>query len=208
MNSKVIVFFAVIVVAIGVFALPYSVLHMSGDLNEGIPKVANMSSMSTMSEDIGSTHSVLMGEIIVSGAHLKFSCDTCHHSPIGNFEFHVECMDCHGDTGNIYGHWSYTECQNCSICHLIGGISSYTDFISAGGFGMNTTPFDIGQMAAHEALIRAAEDNPLMAGANEACVACHTGVNVTDVNVNIEIEKEEYMTFDVGRGEVTFNDPE
>ena len=73
---------------------------------------------------------------------------------------------------------------------------------------MNTTPFDIGEMAAHEGLIRAAIDNPLMAGANEACVACHTGVNVTDVNVNIEIEKEERMSFNVGPGEITFNDPE
>jgi len=208
MNGKVIVFFAVIVVAIGVFALPYSVLHLEGDRSDGIPKVSNMSTMSSMSEDTGSTYSGRMGEIVVSGAHQKFSCDTCHHTPIANFVFHVECMDCHGDTGNIYGHWSYSECQNCSICHLIGGISSYTDFISAGGFGMNTTPFDIGQMAAHEDLIRAAMDNPIMAGANEACVACHTGVNVTDVNVNIEIEKEEYMTFDVGLGEVTFNDPE
>ena len=203
MNGKAIALLSVIVVAVGVFALPYSVLHLEGDLGEGIPKVSNMS---TMSEDIGSTYGELMEEIIVGGAHLKFSCDTCHHSPIANFEFHVECMDCHGDSGNIYGHWSYSECQNCSICHLIGGICSYTDFISAGGFGMNTTPFDIGGMAAHEDLIRAAMDNPQMAGANEACVACHTGVNVTDVNVNIEIEKEEYMSFDVGRGgEVTFN---
>jgi len=143
-----------------------------------------------MSKDVGSTYSAVMEEIIVGGAHQKFSCDTCHHSPIANFEFHVECMDCHGDSGNIYCHWSYSECQNC---------------ISAGGFGMNTTPFDIGGMAAHEDLIRVAMDNPQMAGANEACVACHTGVNVTDVNVNIEIEKEEYMSFDVGLGEVTFN---
>jgi hypothetical protein len=167
-----------------------------------IPKVSNMS---TRSEDVGLTYSAVMEEIIVGGAHQKFSCDTCHHSPIANFEFHVECMDCHGDTGNVDGHWSYSECQNCSICHLIGGISTYTDFISAGGFGINTTPFDIGEMAAHEDLIGAAMDNPQMAGANEACVTCRTGVNVTDVNLNIEIEKDEYMSFDVGLGEVTFN---
>ncbi len=60
-------------------------------------------------------------------------------------------------------------------------------------------------MAAHEDLIGAAMDNPQMAGANEACVTCRTGVNVTDVNLNIEIEKDEYMSFDVGLGEVTFN---
>lgn len=205
MNGKTIALLSTIVVSVGVFALPYSVLYTEEDPWGGIPEVSNISNMS---EDVGSTYSEVMEEIIVGGAHLKFSCDTCHHSPIANFEFHVECMACHGDTGNIDGHWSYTECRNCSICHLIGGISRYTDFISAGGFGMNTTPFDIGGMAAHEDLIRAAMDNPKMAGANEACVACHTKVNVTDVNVNIEIEKKEYMSFDVDKGEVTFNNPE
>jgi hypothetical protein len=205
MNGKVIALLSTIVVSVGVVALPYSVLYTEEDPRGGIPDVSNISNIS---EDLGSTYSEVMEEIIVGGAHLKFSCDTCHHSPIANFDFHVECMDCHGDSGNIDGHWGYTECENCSICHLIGGISRYTDFISAGGFDMNTTPFDIGKMAAHEGLIRAAMDNPQMAGANEACVACHTGVNVTDVNVNIEIEKEERMSFIVGPSEITFNDPE
>ena len=205
MDGKTIALLSVVVVSVGVFALPYSVLHLDEDPWGGFPEVSNISNIS---EVVGSTYSEVMEEIIVGGAHLKFSCDTCHHSPIANFEFHVECMDCHGDTGNIDGHWGYTECRNCSICHLIGGISRYTDFISAGGFDMNTTPFDTGGMAAHEDLIRAAMDNPKMAGANEACVACHTEVNVTDVNVNIEIEKKEYMSFDVDNGEVTFNDPE
>lgn len=204
-----IAFLGAIVVSVGVFAFPAPMLYTGEDQREGsIQEVLNITSMSTMSEEIGSTYSGIMEEIIVSGAHQKFSCDTCHHSPIANFDFHVECMDCHGDTGNISGHWGYIECRNCSICHLIDGISRYTDFISAGGFGMNTTPFDIGGMAAHEKLIRAAMDNPLMAGANEACVACHTEVNVTDVHVNIEFDKSEYMSFDVDKGEVTFNDPE
>nr|QNO55591.1 hypothetical protein BJEEAEJC_00035 [Methanosarcinales archaeon ANME-1 ERB7] len=58
MNGKTIVlFFTVIVVAIGVFALPYSVLHLGEDQWEGIPKVSNMS---TMSEDVGSTYSAVI----------------------------------------------------------------------------------------------------------------------------------------------------
>jgi hypothetical protein len=205
MNGKAMAFLSVIVVSVGVIALPYSVLYTEEDLWDGIINVSNLSNMSA---DVDSTHSEVMDEIRVRGAHLKFSCGTCHHSPIANFEFHVECMDCHGNTGNIDGHWGYTECENCSICHLIGSISRYTDFISAGGFGMNTTPFDIGGMAAHEDLIRAAMENPQMAGANEACVACHTEVVAKDVNVNTELKKEEYMNFDVDKGEViTFNDP-
>ena len=57
MNGKTIVFFAVIVVAVGVFALPYSVLHLEGDPSEGIPKVSNMS---TKPEDVGSTYSAVI----------------------------------------------------------------------------------------------------------------------------------------------------
>ncbi|NAS88452.1 hypothetical protein C4E24_01750 [ANME-1 cluster archaeon AG-394-G21] len=57
MNGKAIVFFAVIVVAVGVFALPYSVLHLEGYLREGIPKVSNISNMS---EDVGSTYSAVI----------------------------------------------------------------------------------------------------------------------------------------------------
>lgn len=50
----------------------------------------------------------IMAEIQVSGGHRNFSCDTCHNSPItetvgssGYGSNPIECMDCHGDTGNI-----------------------------------------------------------------------------------------------------------
>ena len=149
------------------------------------------------------TEREVMAKIQVGGAHRNFSCKDCHNSPIADFEFHVECMDCHGDTGNISDHWVTRECRNCSICHWIGGsdIGNYTDFISAGGFDMDTTPFDVGGMAGHEDLILAAEISDSMAGANEACVACHT-----DVNVSFTMPKKEYMSFDAGMGNVTMKD--
>jgi len=148
----------------------------------------------------------VMAELSVGGAHRNFSCDTCHKSPItdaaGSFDNDVECMDCHGDTGNITGHWNYSEyVNNCSICHWMSGtnISSYNDSISAGGFGMNATlSDDVGSMAGHEDLILWAESSTSMAGANEACVACHT-----DVNVSFTMPKKEYMGFDAGMGNVT-----
>ena len=144
----------------------------------------------------------VMSELWVGGAHRNFSCEDCHHSPIADFDFHVECMDCHGDTGNISGHWNAPECRNCSICHWMVGkdIGNYTDFISAGGFGMNTTPFDVGRMAGHKDLILWAEANPQMAGANEACVACHT-----NVSVSYTMPKRKYMSFEAGMGNVALN---
>ncbi len=192
MNGKRMVLFTVMVVAVGLVALPNIVLY----IEEG----GKEAPAPTVPEGIDPTYMALMEELRVGGAHLNFSCKDCHHSPIADFDFHVECMDCHGDTGNISGHWKTPECRNCSICHWIGGtnISSYKDFISAGGFGMNTTPFDVGEMAGHKDLIRWAEQNPQMAGANEACVACHT-----NITVQYTMPKREYMHFEADMGNVT-----
>jgi len=144
-------FLTVIAVTAGVFTLPNTVLIIEEERKE-IPAV------SKVPEGVDPAYEGVMAEIQVSGAHRSFSCDTCHHSPLADFEFNVECMDCHGDTGTISGHWTYPECRNCSICHWVGGsnISSYKDFISAGGFGMNATPFDIAGMAGHEEFVLAA----------------------------------------------------
>ncbi|KAF5414635.1 MAG: hypothetical protein C5S38_04730 [Candidatus Methanophagaceae archaeon] len=72
-------------------------------------------------------------------------------------------------------------------------ISSYNDFISAGGFGRDATEFDVGGMAGHQSLIREAERNSQMTGANEACFACHTGINVS-----VSIPKSKSMSFNAG----------
>jgi len=60
-------------------------------------------------------------------------------------------------------------------------IGEYADFVSAGGFGLNASPGDIGTMAAHRDFVIAAMKTPNMSGANEACIACHTEVNVSIV---------------------------
>ena len=187
MNSKKMALFTVMVIAVGLFALPNIVLFIEEGWEE-IP--AEREVFPPGWEEFPPM------PFQVKGAHLNFSCKDCHHSPIADFKFNVECMDCHGDTGNISRHWETPECSNCSICHW-GNMSdyNYTDFISAGGFGMNTTPFDVGGMAGHEDLILWAEQNPQMAGANEACVACHT-----NVTVSYTMPKHEYMSFNAGMG--------
>lgn len=197
MNAKRIALFTLMVVAIGLFALPNIVLYVEKGWKEFPgpgPTPAPMPNQTPEPEaPYDETAAKIMAELWVGGAHRNFSCDTCHNSPIANFEFHVECMDCHGDTGNISGHWKTPECRNCSICHWIGGsdIGNYSDFISAGGFGMNASSFDVGKMAGHEDLILWAEQSDSMAGANEACIACHT-----NVTVNFTMPKKEYMSFD------------
>ena len=123
----------------------------------------------------------------------------------------VECMDCHGvyydnpsGSGGIWNHQSEREYVPgwCSKCH--GSDLNDGDFISAGGFGLNTTVpdegwigityfpgyNDTGEKAAHKKFVLDAIENPLMEGANEACIACHTRIGV-----NITWTKNEYLEF-------------
>ena len=113
----------------------------------------------------------------------------------------VECMHCHGiwHDKDVWKHKSYPEYKGeCDSCHLSGtGMGQY-DFISAGGFGIedpgnpghNTTDTDTGEKAAHKKFVLDAIDEPLMDGANEACIACHTRIGV-----NIEWTKKENLNF-------------
>jgi len=196
MNTLKLVFLAAMVTAVGVLILPNAVLLIHEGVKEGnpIPTPAVSEDLSltntSLSERYGEYMEQVMAELQASSAHGDFTCDTCHNSPLSNFEFNVECMDCHGDTGNISSHWTYPECRNCTECHHGGNISDYKDFISAGGFGLDATEFDIGGMTGHEGLIREALENPQMAGANEACFACHT-----NVNVSVSIPKRKSMSF-------------
>ncbi len=195
MNTKKSFFFTIIVVSVGVFILPNVVLYIGEEWKElSAPTPAKWKETPVPEVQYQGTTAEVMAEIQVSSAHRNFSCDTCHYSPLADFDFQVECMDCHGDTGNISGHWEYSECRNCSLCHWSAGgdITNYTDFISAGGFGMNATPFDAGEKESHTDFILAAMNNPQMAGANEACIACHT-----DVNVSVTLPKRKYMSFKV-----------
>jgi len=113
----------------------------------------------------------------------------------------IECMDCHGiPDGGYWNHWSYEEYdQRCYLCH--GGSGwyrgvylegskeipdrGYSDFISAGGFGLGTTDDDdpsinprAGKHAAHKAFVLDSINNTELEGSNEACIACHTSIPV------------------------------
>jgi len=108
----------------------------------------------------------------------------------------IECMDCHGVRYDGYKHTGHEEYSGrCHLCH--GGSGYYrgtyitipsrgfNDFISAGGFGFNTTwagsgkPYpDTGEHAAHKAFVLDAINDTKLEGSNEACIACHTSIPV------------------------------
>lgn len=199
MNTLKLVFVAAIAISVGVLILPNAVWVMQEaekeELSVPAPTASGGSSSVNLSfaEQYGEFMEQVMAELMASDAHGEFSCETCHNSPLTDFAVNVECMDCHGDTGNISDHWIFQECRNCTECHHDTNISSYNDFISAGGFGRDATEFDVGGMAGHQSLIREAERNSQMTGANEACFACHTGINVS-----VSIPKSKSMSFNAG----------
>ena len=106
----------------------------------------------------------------------------------------IECMDCHAipKDGSFEwvpgiepgGHWMYPEYSGrCAACHWAGEYDG--DFISAGGFGFNTTDDDnpnrnpgAGKHAAHKAFVLDSINNTELEGSNEACIACHTSIPV------------------------------
>jgi hypothetical protein len=64
----------------------------------------------------------------------------------------------------------------------------------AGGFGLTEDAADTGEKAAHLPFVDDSIDDPLMKGANEACISCHTriGVEITwTKNENLEFDATE-----------------
>jgi len=209
MKNKGVVLLMVVVIALGIFALPNTICLFSGqhswyDLSAAPNEVPCEKCHAEIEDEMQSDE---------NGAHRNLTCAMCHRTCFNNYtygsgygsdstagkEVHaasaVKCMDCHGilhDYGK-WNHYSYPEYgpefDKCVGCHWGGG---YPDFISAGGFGRNTTIWDTGEKAAHKKFVLDAIDDPLMEGANEACIACHTRIGV-----NITWTKKEYLKFTV-----------
>ena len=106
----------------------------------------------------------------------------------------VACMDCHAGSSPQPGHetarlgmTSPTDEEFCQDCHygteLPGSLRSYA--LSAGGFGMGLTNegFDTGEAEVHKPMVVAQDSISVFGGryspaSNDACVACHTHVDV------------------------------
>jgi hypothetical protein len=138
----------------------------------------------------------------------------CHRTPFNNYtygsgysstageEAHaaavVQCMDCHEHNQTKPGYFGH---MNDPAYQAVGCVGpdhpchkTLPANLGAGGFGLTGYTTDTGNKSAHRKFVLDAMDDPLMEGANEACLACHTrvGVNITwTKNENLEFNATE-----------------
>jgi len=211
MESKKIVLLTVAIVAVGIFALPgtvslfsgqHSWYYLGGAPNEVPCEKCHGEIEDEMQSDDNGVHRNLTCAMCHRTSFTTYTYGSGEDNAtkfVPGEEAHaastVECMHCHG-IWHDYGTWNhYSDPEYVGACYKChggsGGIPDrgYLDFISAGGFGIedpgnpgkNTTDDDTGEKAAHKKFVLDAIDEPLMEGANEACIACHTriGTNIT-----------------------------
>lgn len=103
-------------------------------------------------------------------ANTEAACKYCHQTQFGN------------DTGN-HGDWAWETTQRtvhaafsveCLDCH---GGSAADDDPNAPDMAVE---FNATSIEAHKPLYTNATQSNLMEGANEACIACHTGITIQD----------------------------
>jgi len=102
-------------------------------------------------------HADIQSEVSLSSLHATFSCENCH-SQIDPNQSHsgaavIRCLTCHGTPPT-----TVTDKNNNTLTAPTASI-----------FGENATALD-----PHSPLVASANQSPLLAGENEACIACHT----------------------------------
>jgi len=101
-----------------------------------------------------------------------------------------ECMLCHDGSGipdTNFTHYYLNE-SSCLQCHD----TMYVVLAAAaGGFGLTNESCDTGTQAAHRSFVLEANKDSLMAGVNEACIACHTE---THANISFNVSTEATIT--------------
>lgn len=138
-------------------------------------------------------HADIGAEMNTTGAHVSVECDGCHRTDEsvgyasdieGNIEpgqgghsaSTEECMICHTRTAPTnFTHYYLGD--ECSDCHYYSGPLPFIA-PAAGGFDLTGDTGDTGEKAAHLIFVQESLEDPLMEGANEACVQCHTEVSV------------------------------
>jgi len=193
MQTQKIVLMTVAIVAIGIFALPGTVSLFSGQ--------HTWYDLSAAGNDVPckKCHAEIGDEMVSTGAHVNVKCEGCHRTDArvgyaGDWGGDVypgqgahaastqECMTCHAPSNFTH----YNLKQECGDCHVLPLFT----VPRAGGFNLTGDPDDTGEKAAHLQFVHDSMDEPLMEGANEACIACHTRVGV-----NITWTKKEYLEF-------------
>jgi len=104
---------------------------------------------------------------------------TANHTGIAN----MDCWSCHQvgwqNPNKRKAHEGrYTNSEDCRRCHANAHTGNAYYIPPAGGFNLTANASDTGKLAAHKAFVFDAIGNPDMEDANEACIACHTGIPV------------------------------
>jgi len=153
-------------------------------------------------EDIGR-------ELDSGGVHTSIDCECCHRTSkmVGYAAVNgslvepgqgahsastEECMLCHNGIRRPETNFThdYLSSSACFQCHD-------SDYVllaaAAGGFGLTPDLCDTGTKAAHRSFVLEAMivDDSLMAGANEACIACHTTIKA---NIEFNVSTEAKIT--------------
>ena len=95
----------------------------------------------------------------------------------------LDCKSCHDpDENTLHGGRfrspSNVEENDCIRCHGNAHTGGVYRIPPAGGFNLTTNASDTGSNAAHKTFVQNAISNLDMEDANEACIACHTGIPV------------------------------
>jgi hypothetical protein len=213
MDSKRISLLSIAVVAIGIFALPSTMSLFAGqhvwyDLAVGGNDVPCEKCHADVAAEMDSQLGPHMGQT----GYGRFECGYCHRlseiytyaSGYGSgstpgIDAHaastIPCMHCH--SGNTSHGEAWTN-EDCYRCHLADG--DFIADIDAGGFGLSEvddlwSPVDTGNKSAHLKFVLDAIEDDTMAGANEACIACHTMIGV-----KINWTHARSLEFDIGIG--------
>ena len=110
------------------------------------------------------------------------------------------CFDsgCHPEERHGHDKPEYFDVEDCWNCHVgydSGGNPKVYYVPPAGGFGWTEVSGDTGSLAAHKAFIDEAIKDTTLTHANEACIACHTGIAV-----KINWTHARSIEFDIGFG--------
>lgn len=113
----------------------------------------------------------------------EMTCSGCHDTDV------TQMIDRHGGRFSP-GYYRNSECLKC---HGKDNAGHGYHIPPAGGFNLTANATDTGSFAAHRKFVERAIANNLMQDANEACIACHTGVAV-----KINWTHSRSIEFDIG----------
>ena len=172
------------IAAVGLIALPQTLALFAGQHN-----FYEVSRTPPYGVPCAKCHADVYSELSGSQVHSSVECEACHilaetnkgAKVGGNEDIHAAaspaCLDCHDGSlkgGNAVWHKFYKQpitTEQCGDCHDANMQTNFT----------NATSILYGANESHTEFASNAGNATLLKGANEACVGCHTHVNVDSV---------------------------